>query len=99
MNECKPLASGEPGGPIQRHHEEAEPGQGKEVQVDPMEPTLKPPGTERLKLNHDEPPSNFAFKFNLRRYAKNVICGKCEGRVVQVDSFKPRVESAYGFSA
>jgi hypothetical protein len=33
-----------------------------------MKPTLKPPGTKRLKLIHDEPLSKFAFKFNLRRY-------------------------------
>jgi len=40
------------------------------VQVDPIKPTLKAPGTERLKLKYDEPPSNFAFKFNLRRYTE-----------------------------
>jgi len=34
-----------------------------------MKPALKAPGTERLKLKHDEPLSNFAFKFNLRRYS------------------------------
>jgi len=33
-----------------------------------MEPMLKAPRTKRLKLQYDEPPSNFAFKFNLRRY-------------------------------
>ena len=38
------------------------------MQVDPTKPTLKAPGTERLKLKSDEPLSNFAFKFNLRRY-------------------------------
>ena len=31
---------------------------------------MKAPGTKRLKLQYDEPPSNFAFKFNLRRYNK-----------------------------
>jgi hypothetical protein len=41
---------------------------GKPVQVDPIKPKLKPPGTKRLKLNCDEPLSSFAFKFNLRRY-------------------------------
>ena len=40
---------------------------GGAVQVDPMKPTLKPPGTKRLKLKYDELLSNFAFKFNLRR--------------------------------
>jgi len=33
-----------------------------------MKPTLKAPATERLKLQYDEPSSNFAFNFNLRRY-------------------------------
>ena len=40
------------------------------VQVDPMKPKLKPPGTERLKLKCDDPLSIFAFNFNLRRYLK-----------------------------
>ena len=38
------------------------------MQVDPFIPTLKAPGTKRLKLKHDEPRSDFIFKFNLRRY-------------------------------
>jgi len=38
------------------------------VQVDPMKPTLKAPGTKCLKHISDVPLSNFAFKFNLRRY-------------------------------
>ena len=33
-----------------------------------MKPTLKPPGTKRLKLQYDGPLSKSAFKFNLRRY-------------------------------
>jgi len=40
------------------------------VQVDPIKPTLKAPGTKHLILKYDEPPSNFAFKFNLRRYTE-----------------------------
>jgi hypothetical protein len=35
-----------------------------------VKPKLKAPGTKRLKLKYDEPLSNFAFKFNLRRYIK-----------------------------
>jgi hypothetical protein len=31
---------------------------------------VKAPGTERLKLKTDEPPSDFAFKINLRRYIR-----------------------------
>jgi len=38
------------------------------VQVDPSKPTLKPPGTKRLKLKHDTLLSSFAFKFNVCRY-------------------------------
>jgi hypothetical protein len=41
---------------------------GEAVQVDPIKPKLKPPGTERLKLKCDDPLSNFGFKFNLRCY-------------------------------
>jgi len=41
---------------------------GEAVQVDLIKLSLKPPGTEHLKLKGDDPLSNFAFKFNLRRY-------------------------------
>ena len=36
--------------------------------LDPIKPTLKVPGTKRLKLKHDKLLSTFAFNFNLRRY-------------------------------
>ena len=39
------------------------------MQVDPIKPTLKPPGTKRLQLQYHDPPSNSAFKFSLRRYS------------------------------
>jgi hypothetical protein len=38
------------------------------MQVVPIKHTLKAPGTKRLKLQYDEPPSNFAFKLKLHRY-------------------------------
>jgi len=38
------------------------------MQVDPMKPMLKPPGTKHLKLKCGMLLSTFAFKFNLRRY-------------------------------
>ena len=41
---------------------------GEAVQDDPIKPTLKPPGTERLRLKYDELLSCFAFNFNSRRY-------------------------------
>ena len=40
------------------------------MQVDPIKPTLKAPGTKHLKLEYDELPSTVAFKLNLRRYTK-----------------------------
>jgi pyrroline-5-carboxylate reductase len=51
------------------------------VQVDPIKPKSKPPGTERLKPKCDVLLSTSAFKFNLRRYsmvtspAGTTICG------------------------
>ena len=48
------------------------------MQVDPIKPTLKPPGMKRLKLKHDGLLSSFAFKFNLRRYTEE--CGRICGR-------------------
>jgi len=46
---------------------------GRAAQVDPVKPILKAPKTKRLKLKSDEPPSNFAFKFNLRRYNREQV--------------------------
>jgi hypothetical protein len=43
------------------------------VQVDPIKPKLKPPGTKRLKLKCDILLSTSAFKFNLRRYNQEAI--------------------------
>jgi hypothetical protein len=55
---------------------------GTAVQVEPMKPKLKAPGTERLKLKHDNLPSKLAFKFNLRRYIQELrdelaMVGRC----------------------
>jgi len=38
------------------------------MQVDPIKPTMKAPGDKRLKQKNKRQVSNFAFKFNLRRY-------------------------------
>jgi len=35
-----------------------------------VKPRLKAPGSDRLKLYSDEPPSNFAFKLKFRRYSE-----------------------------
>ena len=49
------------------------PQHGLAVQVDPvklkLKPMLKPPGTERLKVKCGILLSNYAFKFDLRRYS------------------------------
>ena len=45
-------------------------GQGGALQLHPIKPTLKPPGTKHLELKYDKPLSNLAFKFNSRRYTK-----------------------------
>ena len=41
------------------------------MQVDPIKPKLRPPGTKRWKANCDVLLSTSAFKFNLRRYNKD----------------------------
>jgi hypothetical protein len=41
------------------------------VQVEPIKPALKAPGTKRLTLNYDEVLSSSAFNFNLRRCNKD----------------------------
>ena len=50
------------------------------MQVDPIKPTLKPPGTKlkppgtkHLKLKFDELLSNLAFQINLRRYSEGTF--------------------------
>ena len=40
------------------------------MQLDPMTPMLKPPGTKHLKLECKIRLSTFAFKFNLRRHTE-----------------------------
>ena len=54
---------------MQGHGLDAALGLGRAVQVEPMKPKLKAPGTNRLKLNSDTLLSSFAFNFNLRRYS------------------------------
>jgi len=48
---------------------------GRAVQVDPMKPMLKAPGTNLLTLKHDEPLSIFAFKLDLRHYTVRCSTG------------------------
>ena len=42
---------------------------GRAVQVDPIKPALKAPGTKCFKLTRNKLFSAFAYKFNLRRYS------------------------------
>jgi hypothetical protein len=57
---------------VQRNWGVGEPcANGRAVQVGPMKPKLKPPGTNRLKLKSEQLLSislQLAFKFNLRHY-------------------------------
>ena len=46
----------------------AVPGYLGRAVLDPIKPTLKPPGTKHLKLKCEILLSTSAFKFNLRRY-------------------------------
>ena len=70
VSECEPLGVGgqasRPGGA--GRHARAGPGPGRAVQLDPIKPKLKPPGTERLKLEYNGPHSIFVFKINLHHY-------------------------------
>ena len=68
VNECKPLVRGTHGCQAGRGRCLPHRLHGRSVQVDPINPTLKPPGTKRLKLKWDTLLSSFAFKFNMRRY-------------------------------
>ena len=43
------------------------------MQVDPIKPKLKPPGTKRLKPNCDTLLSTTACKLNLRRYTEEYV--------------------------
>jgi hypothetical protein len=69
VDECEPLVPGCSLGPEEAHrepHRARVPGWA--VQVDPIKPTLKAPGTKRLRLKYEEPLSKVAFSFNLRRF-------------------------------
>jgi len=64
VDECKPLEHGDD------YDDDEDDDEGGAVQVAPIKPTLKAPGTQRLKLEFDDLLSTSAFKFNLRRYTK-----------------------------
>ena len=69
------------------------------MQVDPIKPTLKAPGTKRLKLKYVKLLSillkfclNFASNFNLRRYTK---ASTARGTAVLIATFTLRVKSTF----
>ena len=43
------------------------------MRVDPMKPTLKAPGSKRLKLESEIVLSNFTFNISLRRYNEGLL--------------------------
>jgi hypothetical protein len=55
---------------------------GRAVQFDPIKPTLKAPGSKRLKLKLEELLSNFAFKFDLRRYIMTRVAARWSKRTM-----------------
>jgi hypothetical protein len=63
------------------------------VQVDPIRPALKSPGSERLKLKSEELLSNFGFKFNLRRY---IVAEASERDDDDLDGWDGRVHQRCG---
>jgi len=68
VDECKPLSGGRGAAAAPRRRRRCT-RRGRAVQLDPTKPTLTAPGAKRLKLKYDdEPLSNFAFSFKLRRY-------------------------------
>ena len=73
----------------------AEAARGEAVQVAPIKPTLKAPGTKRLKLKCDEPLSNVAFNFNLRRYSV-VSADRC--RLTSLRLWSPDLTHAGGLT-
>jgi hypothetical protein len=84
------------------HGELCEGGEcSRAVQVDPIKPTLKAPGSKRLKLRYDEPLSKFAFNFNLRRYSAETALEYLmksppklqQGKAVHVDPIKPELKA------
>jgi len=51
-----------------------------------MKSILKAPGTKRLKLKNKKPVSNFAFKFNMRRYSMVYFAPAAQNNVGVLDT-------------
>jgi len=61
------------------------------VQVDPIKPKLKPPGTKRVKLESDVLLSNIAFKLHLRHYTKVPLIDSLCGVTLTIPTLDGRV--------
>jgi hypothetical protein len=61
------------------------------MQAEPMKPTLKAPGTKRLKRTHDKLLSSFAVIFNLRRYKEG---GAAHGAAIDSHDVVMRLNQA-----
>jgi len=69
-------------------------GRGRALQVDPVKPMLKPPGTKRLSLKYDILLSSRAFIMYLRRYNEQYYeVGRCR-LIVLKPVFKASMASA-----
>ena len=56
------------------------------VQVDPIKPTLKAPGSKPLKEKCDKVLSIFAFKFNLSRYTTAIVDERIDKRFEDMET-------------
>jgi len=57
---------------------------GRGVQVDPMKPTLKAPGYERLKLRCDDLAFKFCFRFQLPPLQRGGDHAAAQARLLKV---------------
>ena len=58
------------------------------MQVNPIKPMLKPPGTKHLKLKYDELLSSLAFKFNFRRYTLVELNQRRQDLLIELKSYE-----------
>jgi hypothetical protein len=67
------------------------------VQVDPVKPTLKAPGRNRLKLIYDTSKvlSKLAFKLKLRRYSLVLVSSRMLFADVLMESVEEGVAAVY----
>ena len=57
------------------------------MQVDPIKPTLKPPGTKQLKVKYEELLPSFALNFNFRRYIEEFSAGLAAALAEQAEGW------------